>query len=205
MLTAGPTRLPRQDDQKDGGGQPAANVPPGNETPAPQPAVDASQPVPQTDGGAPGCVPAAGPSPSASNCVAYAQNGWWLPVAYVVNATCACLKTPDGPTSNCVRKFLQDRLAGTPSSIKAVAVAARAAQAAQPIPGPGPYDAFVQTVLTPRIYQDHVDAYQTCCCPSGPAPYPAWVGVTTVPIPECDIVRLTINYFGSCHGTPGAW
>ncbi len=60
-------------------------------------------------------------------------------------------------------------------------------------------------LVTPRIYADHVAAYAGCCCPSGPADYWAWVGVTTVPIPVCDLVGLTIRWFGSCHGTPGAW
>jgi hypothetical protein len=157
----------------------------------------------------PNCVPAAGVTPSLTNCSAYAENAWWLPPAYVVNATCACRETPDSPTSNCVRRFLQDRMVATPGLIKATAAAALVASGG-PLPSPpygvDPiYHAFVQTTLTPRIYQDHVDAYKACCCPSGPAPYSSWVGVTTVPIPVCDIVGLTIRYFGSCHGTPGAW
>jgi hypothetical protein len=158
-------------------------------------------------GDAPNCIAAPGPPPALSNCAEYAKNSWWLPLAYVVNASCACLSTPNSPTANCVRKFLQDRLAATPSSLKSAAVAARAAQAAIPYspPGLGPYDVFVQTVLTPRIYQDHVDAYQSCCCPSGPAPYASWVAVTTVPIPVCSLVGWFIDQFGSCHGTKGVW
>jgi hypothetical protein len=101
-------------------------------------------------GDAPNCIAAPGPPPALSNCAEYAKNSWWLPLAYVVNASCACLSTPNSPTANCVRKFLQDRLAATPSSLKSAAVAARAAQAAIPYspPGLGPYDVFVQTVLT---------------------------------------------------------
>lgn len=139
-----------------------------------------------------------GMPPSLGNCSAYAANSWWLPLVYVNNSTCACLTTPNSRTANCVRAFLQNRLAATPTSFKLFA----ASQKALP---PGAYDVFVQSVLTPRIYQDHVDAYANCCCPSGPAPYPSWVGVTTVPIQPCSLVGASIRYFGSCHGTRGTW
>jgi hypothetical protein len=67
------------------------------------------------------------------------------------------------------------------------------------------YKKFVLANLTPVIYKDHVDAYRGCCCPSGPAPYPAWEAVTTIPSPSCDLVGESIKYAGSCHGTPGKW
>jgi len=144
------------------------------------------------------CTPGAG-IPN-TNCGAYLSNNWWLPLAYVNNATCACRETPNEPTANCVRKFLQDRLAAAPFWLKAAAVA----QKTQEIVNPVGYQAFVQAFLTPQIYRDHVDAYRNCCCPSGPAPYPAWIGVTSVPLP-CPIVGESIRQFGSCHGTPGTW
>lgn len=140
------------------------------------------------------CVPA--PGIPNTQCSEYARNSWWLPAAYVNNATCACRMTPNSPTANCVRKFLQDRLTATSRWFKLFAAAQK------PLPA---YPVFVQTALTPRIYRDHVDAYRTCCCPSGPAPYPAWIGVTAVPIQPCSLVGSAIRYFGSCHGTPGAW
>lgn len=145
---------------------------------------------PELSDGRPGC--AVGSGITNSNCSAYVRNAWWLPSAYVNNATCACMETPNAPTANCVRKFLQNRLAATPGWLKALAVP----QKENPV--------FVQTFLTPRIYQDHVDAYASCCCSAGPAPYPAWTGVTTVPLP-CALVGESIRQFGSCHGTPGAW
>jgi hypothetical protein len=142
------------------------------------------------------CIPA--PGLTNTSCSAYAANGWWLPAAYVVNATCACKATPNSPTAECVRKFLQRRLAATPMALKLSAAAAKS------LPMPA-YLAFVQSVLTPRIYRDHVDAYRQCCCPSGPASYPSWIGVTTVPIVPCSVVGHFINRYGSCHGTPGKW
>ncbi|TVR53151.1 MAG: DUF4157 domain-containing protein [Puniceicoccaceae bacterium] len=150
-----------------------------------------------------GCTPGTGIRPGASHCLAYLSNSWWLPLAYVNNATCACLTTPDVPTANCVRQTLQDRMNSTPRWLKGMAAAQKPLET-NPATLPA-YHAFVQTFLTPRIYNDHVVAYRDCCCPSGPASYPAWIGVTTVPIQPCSLVGLTIRHFGSCHGTPGAW
>ncbi len=149
-------------------------------------------------GNRPGCTVRRGIPPT--NCGAYGASSWWLPFAYVNNATCACSQTPDSPTANCVRAVLQERLASTSLVLKVVA----AAQKSNEVINPLAYAAFVQTALTPMIYVDHVVAYASCCCPSGPAPYPAWIGVTTVPLP-CSLVGDAIRYFGSCHGTPGSW
>lgn len=151
--------------------------------------------------GSVGCTVGAGIS--SGTCSAYAANRWWLPFAYVNNATCACIETPNVPTAKCVRKFLQDRLATAPGWLK-TAAALQKPNDNPLLPTYPAYQAFVQTFLAPRIYQDHVDAYVGCCCPSGPAAYPAWVGVTTVPLP-CAGVGAAIRLFGSCHGTPGAW
>ncbi|MEK6337409.1 MAG: DUF4157 domain-containing protein [Acidobacteriota bacterium] len=152
---------------------------------------------PQSDG-RPGCAVRSGITNSV--CSAYLANSWWLPWAYVNNATCACLETPNVPTAKCVRKFLQDRLAATPGWFKAFAAAEKSLEFSFPLE----YQTFVQAFLTPRIHQDHVDAYAACCCPSGPAIYPAWIGVTSVPLP-CSAVGASIRQFGSCHGTPGTW
>jgi len=151
--------------------------------------------------GRPGCT--VGVGISNSTCSAYFANSWWLPFAYVNNATCACRETPNVPTANCVRKFLQDRLAATPGWLK-TAAALQKPNDDPLLPTYPVYQAFVQTFLTPRINRDHVDAYAACCCPSGPAAYLDWIGVTTVPLP-CAVVGAAIRRFGSCHGTPGAW
>jgi hypothetical protein len=141
--------------------------------------------------------------PTFANCSLYLANSWWLPMAYANNAMCACMTTPNSQTANCVRKFLQDRLTATPRWVKAAAAAQKPLEM-NPLTYPS-YQVFVQSVLTPRIYQDHVDAYRNCCCRSGPAPYLSWVGVTTVPIQPCSLVGEAIEHFGSCHGTPGRW
>jgi hypothetical protein len=149
--------------------------------------------------GRPACTPA--PGLPSGTCDIYVDNAWWLPLAYANNATCACETTPDDPTASCVRKFLQDRLAAYPQRVKLLAAARKPEEFLNPVD----YQAFVQTTLTPRIYQDHVDAYKSCCCPCGPAPYPAWMGVTTVPIRPCSLVGEAIRQFGPCHCTPGRW
>jgi len=161
------------------------------------------QPAPGQAGVGGACTPAAG-IPN-TNCSAYWANAWWLPFAYANNATCACKTTPNVPTANCVRKFLQDRMAATPGWLKNVALSNKINDNPAMPANYVAYQAFVQTVLTPRIYQDHVDAYRNCCCPSGPAPYYDWIGVTSVPIQPCNLVGLTIRHFGSCNGTPGSW
>ncbi len=141
-------------------------------------------------------------APTASNCNAYSRNAWWLPTAYVWNATCACLHTPNTKTANCVRHTLQDRLERTPRAIKLTALAMKPKE----ISDPPVYHAFVQSVLTPLIYTDHVIAYRDCCCTHGPAPYPAWMAVATIPVIPCSLVGTTIRYLGgSCHGTTGCW
>jgi hypothetical protein len=142
------------------------------------------------------CTPS--PGYPDTHCSGYARAAWFLPLAYVNNATCACRTTGNSPTAQCVRKFLQDRLAAWPTALKLSAAAARA------LPGPA-YHAWVQANLTPRIYRDHVDAYRACCCPSAPAPYWSWIGVTTVPIQPCSLVGHAIRQFGPCHGVPGTW
>lgn len=142
-----------------------------------------------------------GIAPSLANCSVYAKNLWWLPTAYVNNATLACLETPNSPTANCVRKTLQDRLAATPAWLKYIA----AGQKPLEVSNIAQYEAFVQTFITPRVYADHVYAYRTAGCPSGPAPYPAWIAVTTIPMPP-GTVGLSIRYGGgSCSGDWGEW
>ncbi len=158
-------------------------------------------PEPKPEPLPPVCIP--GPGITNSTCSAYLSNSWWLPLAYVNNATCACQSTPNVATANCVRKQLQDKLAATPVWLKRLATSWKALEM-NPVTYPE-YQTLVQSVLTPRIYADHVSAYRSCCCPSGPAAYPDWIGVTTVPIQPCSLVGWFIKRFGSCSGTPGTW
>jgi hypothetical protein len=149
----------------------------------------------------PECTPK--PGIQNSDCGGYARENWWLPQAYVHNATCACQETPNEPTANCVRKFLQDRLGQVDQELKIRASHWLGALLTRRV-SKDQYINFVQLELTPIIYKDHADAYSECCCTSGPAPLPAWRGVTTFALP-CSIVGESIRQYGSCHGTPGRW
>ena len=147
------------------------------------------------------CIPK--PGIENSECDAYAKENWWLPEAYVHNATCACQETPNVATANCVRSFLQDRLGQVDREVKVEASHWLGALLTRRV-SKSEYINFVQLNLTPIIFKDHVDAYRDCCCPSGPAPLVAWRGVTTFALP-CAAVGAAIREFGSCHGTPGEW
>ncbi|MEU2175248.1 MULTISPECIES: eCIS core domain-containing protein [Nocardia] len=147
------------------------------------------------------CRPATGIGNT--DCGTYAMENWWLPQAYVHNATCACQETPNDPKANCIRKFLQDRVSRVNREKKVEAAHWLGALMTGHV-SKGAYINYVQLNLTPMIYQDHVDAYGTCCCPAGPAPLAAWRGVTTIPLP-CSLVGWSIRQYGSCHATPGKW
>jgi outer membrane protein OmpA-like peptidoglycan-associated protein len=160
-----------------------------------------SSPVPISPP-APTCTPGTGIPNTV--CSAYAANSWWLPQAYVGNATCACSTTPNISEYNCIRKFLQDRLAAAPPTLKTLAASQKHLESGDTLEFLA-YEGFVLDNLTPIIYKDHVDAYRSCCCPSGPAPYAAWKGVTTVPLVNCSLVGEAIKWTGNCRGTPGTW
>lgn len=150
--------------------------------------------------------------PSRANCAAYEENSKWLPSEYVHNATCACMELPDSPTANCVRKHLQDRMAGVPKSTKEywekiVTITEAAEWAGRTMP---PWseipqeeaEMLIQKELARLIYKHHVDAYKKCCCKSGPAGFWSWIGVVNVPIP-CRDVEKSIRNFGACGR--GGW
>jgi len=133
-------------------------------------------------------------------CGIYAANSWWLPIAYVQNATCACSHTPNHPKYNCIRKSLQDRLRAVSFSLRIVAARMKKYEIIAPLK----YQKFVQTTLTPIIYADHVAAYRDACCCGSPASYLAWISVTSIPLP-CAAVETAIKYTGTCGCTLGKW
>lgn len=146
------------------------------------------------------CKPAPGPAPS--QCEEYAQNADWLPPAYVRNAFCACSKTPDVPTANCVRGYLRQKILNAGElKTKWGAEKKKRDQGIDVLA----YDAYMVEQITPVIYGWHKEAYAQCCCKGGPAPYDDWIGVTTVDLEDCNLVDAMIDLFGSCDGTPGRW
>lgn len=106
------------------------------------------------------CVPAAGFSDT-SVCDIYLQNSDWLPDAYVQNAYCACTILPnDIATSNCVRKYLYERLQNFNSTLKNILYQKKLEYNKNPLLNWISYNAFIVQELTPVIYKEHVDAYR---------------------------------------------
>jgi hypothetical protein len=145
----------------------------------------------------PDCVERPGIPPT--QCAAYRDHADWLPPAFVQNATCACETTPDEGSANAVRLTLQTELAATDEAFRAQCRDARSQL------GEVEYLEWVAVNFAPVAYEWHLRAYATGCCPCGPAPFIDWVAVCTIPIPFCKLVEEAIDWFGSCHCTPGRW
>ncbi len=165
--------------------------------------LDIAQKIPPYVPPGPGCVTAEGIPPS--QCSAYAAHKDWLPPAFVQNATCACEKTPDEPSANAVRLTLQNELASTDPAFVQLCREKLAWLNEHPIERAIEYELWVAQHFAPVAYLWHVRAYQSGCCPCGPAPFIDWVAVCTIPIPLCKLVEEAIDWFGSCHCTPGKW
>lgn len=147
--------------------------------------------------------PPAGYAPS--NCSFYDNYGTdWMPNAYLRNAQCACSRLGYCASANCVRKYIQvshlePEKFGLEKGLREEATAMKKKSVI-----PIEYSAFVQNKLVPWFYKMHVDAYEKCGCPSGPAGYWAWKAISFVPLP-CSVVKVGILYKGSCHGKFGSW
>lgn len=150
----------------------------------------------------PDCRPVEGVPPS--TCSAYEAAADWLPPAFVQNATCACKTTPDAPSANAVRRTLQRELAATDPAFVAACREKLAASKAGLLAELA-YEEWVAVHFAPLAYVWHQKAYASGCCPCGPAPFVDWVAVCTIPIPFCHLVEEAIDWFGSCHCTPGQW
>ena len=139
-----------------------------------------------------------------TNCSFYdsAEVREWMPNAYLDNAKCACSTMPNCPSATCVRKYIQvghHKLLGISPEIKA------RAKELKKNGGALLYHQFVQEELVPFFYKEHVNAYEVCGCPSGPAPYWAWQAVSIVKHIPCPVIKHSIFQTGPCHGIRGYW
>lgn len=142
--------------------------------------------------------------PSVENCSFFRNNSAWLPDAYISNAECACLKTPNDSQANRIRKALQMRLNATPDSIKQLAQKKKEAYTSKQI-SKRRYRKFVLSTLTPLIYSDHVLAYRLAGCKGDPAPKWAWRKVTTM-FYSSSLIWFSIRCLGgSCSGCTCKW
>ncbi len=138
-------------------------------------------------------------------CEIYEKHQDWLPDAFVNNANCACLKIPQEPRADTIRKILAERLAATPDSIKNLARTTKIAFQNKEI-SKREYKKFIVKYITPSIYQDHIIAYQKAGCNGDPAPFFGWKQITTRKVKSCNMVWFSIRYFGgSCSGKWGKW
>ncbi len=137
--------------------------------------------------------------PTTANCKIYADNAWWLPDAYLHNATCACMVTPDEPKANIIRQNLQESLVNTPLAIKKEAELQKNKFLDKKI-SKKVYNRYVKKVLVPLIYENHVIAYKKADCKGDPAPYAAWKLIATKRIKDCKIIKICIDCLGgSCY------
>ncbi len=143
--------------------------------------------------------------PSANNCKIYAENAWWLPDAYLHNATCACLVTPDEPKANIIRKKLQEYLVNTPIEVKKQAEIQKNKLLQKKISKKN-YNRYVKKILVPLIYKDHVAAYKKAACKGDPAPYLAWKLIATKRVKDCHLIKISIDCLGgSCYNYFCKW
>jgi hypothetical protein len=148
---------------------------------------------------------AAGIPPSVENCAIYTQNADWLPEAYVQNARCACLTTPNEEKANIIRHYLQTELQGIADSTKQEMRQKKQLVAAKKL-SRSKYNRFIRRYFTPLIYQQHVAAYQAATCAGDPAPYYAWELICTHSIKNCQTVWFSIKCLGgSCYNYFCKW
>jgi hypothetical protein len=140
-----------------------------------------------------------------TECAKYKQNSWWLPDAYVHNATCACKATPNDSAANIIRAVLQQRMENTPDSLKRL-MQQRKSDLKNHVISKRKYRKLVKKDLTPLIYCDHKIAYCKAGCCGDPAPYYAWKFVTTRYAGGEKMVYFFIRWGGgSCSGKWGKW
>lgn len=149
----------------------------------------------------PGCYIDYGYGPD--QCSYYKDNADWLPPNYVFATDCICTDPSlDYSSINCVRKTLQDLHDSEFSddfkdqardTLKAFLNGTLSAEAYRSI---SDYD-FASTVISV-----HKKAYQTCCCPNGPAPAYFWHGIFLWNYPPvCSALRTSQHTLSSCGCT----
>ncbi len=143
--------------------------------------------------------------PSTENCAFYTENADWLPNAYVQNARCACLTTPNESKANIIRQSLQKGLASITDSVRQEMRQKKQLLTAKKL-SRLKYNRFIKRYFVPLIYLQHVAAYHVADCPGGPAPYYAWEIVCTQPIKDCQTVWFSIKCLGgSCYNFFCKW
>ncbi len=127
----------------------------------------------------------------------------WLPTAYAHSAHCACkLETVSGRLSNtamCVRKFLIAVHQNMSPDLKATMKSWKSQYCNDFMCDPQ-YLIQIETQFVPIAYKVHVQAYNNCCCPNNPAPYPYWMALmfNYKGITPCAAIAGMIEAKGPC-------
>jgi len=140
-----------------------------------------------------------------SACDWYAQDypTSWLPAAYAASAQCACLGNEsaawDSATAQCVRAQVRIGTGAIDPVVQGTLASLKVTDCGL-IYCSDRYYQYVYANFIPQIYQIHVNAYKTCCCPGTPAPLVAWNYIISsyqgfVP---CDYVVAGIEAAGQC-------
>ena len=143
--------------------------------------------------------------PTPANCDVIKKHSWWLPDAYINNATIACLVVPDESKSNIIRWTLQEQLNNTPNEIKLQAAKKKEAYQTGNL-SKRKYRKYIIKNLTPLIYKHHQIAYKNAGCKGDPAPYQSWKFVTTRAVESRKFIWFSIRCFGgSCYAHFCKW
>jgi hypothetical protein len=125
--------------------------------------------------------------PSEENCAIYQSSlaKRWFTYSYRNNAECACLRTPDEPHNNCVRKCLQVKMR---THLEEQDRMGRALPLTFPLEAdPMCYD----------MWEQHVECYRECGCDNEFINYPVFSTMCRAPFP-CAVVSGSIDWFNAC-------
>ena len=123
----------------------------------------------------------------------------WLPEAYLKNAKCACLSLPqDDAYANCIRNFLRDKLNSEYSEEFKEKLKKLKKDRQNKIFDLKYYKALREEFV-PKVYDDHLQAYEKCLCDGKPAFYQSWLCVSCVDLKDCALIKKAIMTFGKCN------
>jgi hypothetical protein len=125
--------------------------------------------------------------PSEEHCAVYQSSlaETWFTYSYRNNAECACLRTPNEPHNNCVRKCLQ---------VKMLSHLREQSRMGRALPWTFPLEA---DPMCYDMWEQHVECYRECGCDNEFINYPVFSTMCRAPFP-CAFVAGSIDWFNAC-------
>lgn len=145
------------------------------------------------------CTPVAQGYADKTSCLNYTKHEEWMPDMFLHNVQLACRVTPEEPSANCVRQYLQDRLEQFPRENRERLLHLKKELKANKISNLN-YLGQLPSLFTDYVYRDHQEAYKTCCCIGKPAPKLGWHLISSVTWDKF-FIDGGIRVLGSCHHT----